>query len=70
MRANSPTKPLLCPLLLFACIVSVSKATIIAKSSKQECIVESDVKNKNKTTCRSKLVVSLTINANEVQLAR
>lgn len=53
-------------MFLFLGAFSVSRATIIAKSSKEECIIENDVKNKNRTTCRSKLVVSLTVNANEV----
>lgn len=51
---------------LLVSALSISEATIIAKSSKEECIIENDVKNKNKTTCKSKLVVSLTVNANEV----
>lgn len=45
---------------------SFSLASVISKSSKQECIVENDVKNLNNSACTSKLVVSLTINANEV----
>lgn len=53
-------------LLLFASALSISRETIISKSSKEECIVENDLKNKNDTICKSKLVVSLTVNADEV----
>ena len=54
-------------LFLFASALSVSKGTIISKSSKEECITENDVKNRNSTICKSKLVVSLTVTADEVQ---
>lgn len=54
-------------LLLLANAIFMSKETIISKSFKEECIAESDVKNRNSSICKSKLVVSLTVTANEVQ---
>lgn len=53
-------------LFLFASVLCIARGTILSKSSKKECIVENDVKNKNNTICKSKLVVSLTVNADEV----
>ena len=54
------------PILLLSSVFSTGKGTVISKSSKEECVLENDVENKNKTVCRSKLVVSITVNANEV----
>ena len=48
------------------CSYPVSHASVIAKSSKQECIIEDNVKTFNGTICSTKLVVSFTISANEV----
>ena len=45
-----------------------SLASVISKSSKDECVAESDVKNINNTVCSTKLVVALTITANEVAI--
>lgn len=51
-------------------ILSTVRAGVIAKSSKQECVKEGDVMNGDKV-CKSKLVVALTVTANEVrQLSR
>lgn len=55
----------LCILLLSVFILFV-EANIISKSSKVECIAENDVRNINNTICSSKLVVSLTVTADEV----
>lgn len=52
--------------VMIVSFLCVSKASVISKSSKEECIVENDVKNVNNTICSTKLVVSLTVNANEV----
>ena len=55
-------------LAVILCLCFKVHATIIAKSSKQECIVEDVVKNVKNTTCRAKLVVALTISGNEVAI--
>ena len=52
--------------LLICCHFYTVKATIISKSSKDECIVEDGIKNPNDTFCKSKLVVGITVSANEV----
>lgn len=54
-------------LLFLVGTFSVAKASVISKSSKEECTIENDVKNKNSTICSSKLVVSFTVTANEVR---
>lgn len=47
---------------------SIAEASVISKSSKEECIAENDVKSgNNNLTCSTKLVVALTISADEVR---
>ena len=55
-------------MFLLSSVFSTGKGTVISKSSKEECVLGNDVENKNKTTCRTKLVVSLTVTANEVAM--
>ena len=62
MRASSIDELL----LLLSVFIFFVEASIVSKSSKQECIAENDVRNRNDTTCSSKLVVSLTVTADEV----
>ena len=52
--------------LLVVLAADLALASVISKSSKTECVAESDVKNPNNTVCTSKLVLALTITANEV----
>lgn len=47
-------------------LIAMLRASVISKSSKEECVVENDVKTVDNVTCSTKLVVSLTVNANEV----
>ncbi len=55
--------------LLVVLTADLTLASVISKSSKVECVAENDVKNPNNTVCTSKLVVALTITANEVNNA-
>ena len=68
MRAEMRRELAVLNLLLLLTGTLVAKGSVISKSSKEECIVENDVKNKNSSVCRSKLVVSLTVTANEVAI--
>lgn len=52
--------------LLVLYLVTISEASVISKSYKQECIAEDDIRNKNGTVCTQKLVAAITIRANEV----
>lgn len=55
--------------LLLSVSIFFVKASVISKSSKVECIAENDVRNENNSICSSKLVVTLTVNADEVIIA-
>ena len=52
--------------LIVVVLTQLIEASVISKSSKEECVVENDVKTIDNVTCTTKLVVSLTVNANEV----
>lgn len=63
--------PLFCIFLLIVvlCLVSLTEAGIIAKTTKNECINsggEADLKNKGGNPCQKKLVIALTVTADEV----
>ena len=53
-------------LVLLISLIATSNAGVVSKSSKEECILENDVKTLANKTCSTKLVVSVTVTANEV----
>ena len=53
-------------LLVLIGLITTSEASVISKSSKEECILEDDVKTLANATCATKLVVGFTVTANEV----
>lgn len=54
-------------LLVLIGLITTIEGSVISKSSKEECIVENDVKNLDNTTCHTKLVVAFTVTAHEVE---
>lgn len=63
--------PLLYSCILFVALglVSLTEAGIIAKSTKNECVNyggEADLKKKGGNPCKQKLVIALTVTADEV----
>lgn len=58
-----------CILVVALCLVSLTEAGIIAKSTKNECVNyggEADLKKKGGNPCKQKLVIALTVTADEV----
>jgi len=58
-----------CILVVGLCLVSLTEAGIIAKSTKNECVNyggEADLKKKGGNPCKQKLVIALTVTADEV----
>ena len=57
-------------LLTALCVLDTTEASVFAKSTKTECIVQSgegtDLKTKDGNPCKQKLVVALTVTSNDV----
>lgn len=57
-------------LLTALCVLDSTEASVFAKSTKTECVVQSgegaDLKTKDGNPCKQKLVVALTVTSNDV----